>query len=361
MLRIIIFLFFILNLCSFSLLAKDSKDQPLNIIFFIGDGMGLSQVTAGKITKRDLNLEKFKTIGLMTTHSKSDLVTDSAAAGTALATGYKTYNGAISVSMDKKPLKTVVEYAEAKGKSTGLVTSCSLTHATPASFFAHVKSRDEQNLIAEQFLKSNIDVFFGGGWGYFVPENQSGSERDDKKNLLGELEKKIKVIRSADQFFKLKKESKVAGFFYPEHPPKASKRKPSLAQLTEKAINILAKNEKGFFLMVEGSQIDWAGHKNNARRMIAETIDFDEAVGKGLSFAKKNLKTLVIVTADHETGGLAIHDGSWEKKKVSKTGFTSRDHTATMVPLFAFGPGEKVFAGFLDNTEVGQRLIGFVK
>ena len=361
MLRIILIFVFVLNLFSYFSFALNKKEKPLNIIFFIGDGMGLSQITAGKITKGNLNLEEFKTIGLMMTNSRSDLVTDSAAAGTALATGYKTYNGAISVSVNKKPLKTVVEYAEEKGKSTGLVTSCSVTHATPAVFFAHVKSRDEETLIAEQFVKSGVDLFFGGGWGYFVPESEKGSARDDEKNLLAELGKKMKVIKSADEFFKLKAEKRVVGFFASKHPPKASKRKPSLADLTSKAIKVLSQNKKGFFLMVEGSQIDWAGHRNNAKKIISETIDFDEAVGAGFDFAKKNQRTLILVTADHETGGFAIHDGSCSGKKVSKTGFTSRNHTATMVPLFAYGPGEENFGGILDNTTVGKKMIQFVK
>jgi alkaline phosphatase len=159
---------------------------PKNIILFIGDGMGVSQITAGKIVKGNLNLEEFKVVGLRTTHSQSALITDSAAAGTALATGYKTYNGAISVSRYKKPLKTIVEYAEEKQKTTGVVVSCSVTDATPATFVAHVDSRRKHAVIAEHITRSGIDVLFGGGLAYFLPKSTHGSKRDDEKNLIAE-------------------------------------------------------------------------------------------------------------------------------------------------------------------------------
>jgi alkaline phosphatase len=334
---------------------------PKNIILFIGDGMGVSQITAGKIVKGHLNLEKFKVVGLLTTHSQNNLVTDSAAATTALATGYKTYNGAISVSQDGAPLKTIVEYAEEEGKTTGLVVSCSVTDATPAAFVAHVDSREKFSVIAEYITKSGIDVLFGGGWGYFVPKSTAGSKRMDEKNLIAEFERRMKVVRFTEEFQSLGNVESAAGFFAVQHPPKASDRKPRLSELTKKAIDILSKNRSGFFLMIEGSQIDWAGHGNNQDDIIAEMIDFDNAVGVGLDFAEKDPQTLVIVTADHETGGFAIHNGSVKDKKVSETGFTCNNHTATMVPVFAHGPGSSVFAGIGDNTIVGRTIIQYLQ
>ncbi|MFV1950995.1 MAG: alkaline phosphatase [Nitrospinota bacterium] len=341
--------------------SAEENATPKNIILFIGDGMGVSHITAGKIVKGNLNLERFKVIGLLTTHSQSSLVTDSAAAGTALATGYKTYNGAISVSQDKRPLKTIVEYAEEKGKTTGLVVSCSVTHAIPAVFVAHVDRRKKQGIIAEHILKSGIDVLFGGGWGYFVPKSTDGSKREDEKDLIAELDKRMKVVRSVEEFLKLGDVDSAAGFFSANHPPKENDRKPRLSELTRKAIEILSKNKSGFFLMVEGSQIDWAGHDNNQDYIIAEMVDFDNAVGVGLDFAEKDSQTLVIVTADHETGGFAIHDGSMQDKKVSESGFTWKKHTATMVPVFAYGPGRSVFAGIGDNTIVGKTIIQYLQ
>jgi len=338
-----------------------ASDVPKNIILFIGDGMGVSHITAAKIVNGHLNMERFRVVGLLTTHSQTDLVTDSAAAGTALATGFKTFKGAISVSQDKKPLKTAVEYAEEMHKSTGLVVSCSITHATPAAFVAHVDSRKKNTLIAEQIAESGVDVLFGGGLGFFLPESTAGSRRNDEKNLLAELKNRMPVVQSENEFQTLGKVDSAAGLFAMVHPPKATERKPSLCELTRKAIDILSGNENGFFLMVEGSQIDWAGHQNNPEFIISETIDFDNAVGIGLDFAKKDPQTLVIVTADHETGGFALHDGSINDRKVSESGFTSDYHTGAMVPVFAQGPGSAAFAGIGDNTGVGRTIIRYLQ
>ncbi len=334
---------------------------PKNIILFIGDGMGIAQISAGKIVKGRLNLEEFKHIGLLMTHSQSDLVTDSAAAGTAIATGYKTYNHAISVSPDGMPLKTIIEYAQDVNKATGLVVSSSITHATPAVFAAHVDSRKKHSVIAEQIAASGIDVLFGGGWGYFVPVTTTGSKRDDKKNLLAELSEYTTVIQTDEEFKKLGNVDSVVGLFSKKALPKADKRHPSLVEMTKKAIEILSKNKNGFFLMVEGSQIDWGGHDNDQDYVISEVIDFDDTVGVGLDFAKKNTQTLVLVISDHETGGFAIHDGSVKDKAVTESAFTRTDHTAEMVPVFAYGPGADDFTGIGDNTRIGQIIIQYLK
>lgn len=334
---------------------------PKNVILFIGDGMGVSHITAGKTVKGVLNLERFKTLGLLTTHSQNAFVTDSAAAGTALATGHKTYNGAVSVSIENKPLKTIVEYAEENGKATGLVVTCSLTHATPAAFVSHVKNRNDHTAIAEHIVNSGIDVMFGGGWAYFVQKSADGSKRNDNKDLIMKLSKRMKVILSVGEFRKLNDIDSVAGFFAPDHLPKVKDREFSLAELTEKAIKILSKNSKGFFLMVEGSQIDWEAHNNNRDYIITELTDFDNAVGIGMDFALRNNRTLVLVTADHETGGFAVHDGSIVDKKITASGFTTKNHTASMVPIFAYGPGSSAFSGIHDNTIVGKTIIEYLQ
>jgi alkaline phosphatase len=362
--KMIIRIFCLLVACSFfcNIPAYTAGPAtPKNIILFIGDGMGVSQITAGKIVKGPLNIERFKIVGLLTTYSQNRLVTDSAAAGTALATGFKTYNGAISVSRDNKPLKTIIEYAEENGKKTGLVVTCSVTHATPAAFVAHVDSREKNAVIAQHIAKSGIDVLFGGGLCYFLPKSTDGSKRHDNKDLLAALEKRMQVVRSSAEFQKIGDVDSLAGFFSVNHPPRANARKPQLSELTRKAISILSKNKSGFFLMVEGSQIDWAGHENNQDGIISEMIDFDNAVGIGLNFALNDSQTLVLVTADHETGGFAIHDGSIKDKTVSASGFTCNDHTATMVPIFAHGPGSSMFAGIGDNTIVGKTIIQYLK
>ncbi len=339
-----------------------STDIPIpdSIILFIGDGMGVSQITAGKITAGRLNLERFRIMGLLTTHAQDTFVTDSAASGTAMATGEKTNLGIISMDTEKRPIKTVMEWAEARGKSTGIVVTSSVTHATPAVFVSHVFSRKDQDQIAEQMVTSGLEVLFGGGWAWFEPAEAGDSKRYDNKDLIKRLEDRMTVIRSDEAFDLLDDDHNAAALLAPEALPRANERTVSLTQMTQKAIRILSRNNKGFFLMVEGSQIDWGGHDNDPEYIISELMDFDEAVGIGLDFAKKDGHTLVVVTADHETGGFAVHDGSVDVRRVSETGFTTGGHTGAMVPLFTFGPGAEALGGIHDNTFLGKTLIQYV-
>ena len=343
-----------LTLLTFGNCARNDN-YPKNIIIYIGDGMGVAHITAGKIALGTLNLERFAVAGLVTTHAENKLIADSASAATALATGHKTYNRAVSVSADKKPLKTIFEFAEERGKSTGVVVTSSVTHATPAAFFAHIEDRRQHAEIAEQILNSDLDVLIGGGWMYFIPQSNAGSRRPDNKNLLELLETKMPVVLSYDKLPDQGK--KLAALLAPDGLPKSTGRDYSLAELTEVAIQTLSKNRKGFILLVEGSQIDWAAHDQNHEEIIAEMIDFDGAVGTGLDFAQKHGNTLILVTADHETGGFAVHEGSMKAKQVTSSGFTTSGHTASMVPIFAYGPESRNFSGIQDNTRVGQTLI----
>lgn len=336
-------------------------ETPRNIILFIGDGMGIAHVTAAKIVRGSLHIERLRTGGFVTTFPDGELVTDSAASGTAMATGCKTYNGAISVSARGEPLKTAIEYAEEAGKSTGLVVTCSITHATPAVFAAHVSSRNMNNEIAAQLAASGVDVMIGGGWASFIPRSDAGSKRTDERNLLEELRARMDVALSVDAFRALGDVERFAALLAPRHPPALAERGVSLAELTAKAIHALARDDDGFFLMVEGSQIDWAGHDNDADGIISEFIDFDGAVGVGMDFAERDGGTLVIVTSDHETGGFAVHDGSLADGTVTKTAFTCGDHTAEMVPLLAAGPGADALGGILDNTDIGRIMIEYLR
>ena len=190
---------------------------------------------------------------------------------------------------------------------------------------------------------------------YFIPQSNEGSRRQDNKNLLTSLETRMPVVLSYDRLPGQSK--KLAALLAPDGLPKSTARDYSLAALTEVAIGILSKNSKGFVLLIEGSQIDWAAHDQDREGVIAEMIDFDGAVGAGLDFAQKHGRTLIIVTADHETGGFAVHDGSLETRQVTSTGFTTAGHTASMVPIFAYGPGSNRFSGIQDNARVGQTLI----
>jgi alkaline phosphatase len=338
------------------------KNTPVNVILLIGDGMGVSHVTGAKIEMGDLHMERLPVGGLFTTFPSNTLVTDSAASGTAFATGHKSYNGAISVSPGGERLKTVLEFAEGRGMATGLVATCSITHATPAVFASHVKNRDMQKEIAKQMVESGVDVLFGGGSSYFLPDDEPGGARTDGLNLVEKLRERMPVALSPEEFESLPKKTRAAAaLVYAGHPPPAYSREPSLTEMTRKAISILSRDDDGFFLMVEGSQIDWAGHENEHEWLMDEMADFDEAVGAALDFAETDGRTLVVVTADHETGAYAVLDGSLEKRKVSRPNWGCGDHSAAMVPVLAYGPGSSVFGGINDNTHLGRTLIGYVR
>jgi alkaline phosphatase len=329
--------------------------KPRNVIMMIGDGMGVSEIFAGLTANGGhLFLDNFKQIGFSKTQSSDNYITDSAAGGTALSTGQKTYNGAIGVNSGGIAIQTILEMAEGKGLATGLVSTSAITHATPASYIAHQASRGSYEDIAADFLKTDIDVFIGGGYKHFA-------ERKDKRDLTKELQNNgYQVLRNMDEISKVKT-GKLAGLTADEHNDIATKRKMNLPVSTETALNILNQNKKGFFIMVEGSQIDWGGHQNDTRYVIIEMLDFDRAIGKALEFAAKDGETLIIVTADHETGGMAITGGDMKTGMV-KAAFPTGDHTAVMVPVFAYGPGAENFTGIMENTDIAKKtmkLMGF--
>jgi alkaline phosphatase len=300
-----------------------------------------------------LNLERCKVVGLHKSTASNNLVTDSAAGATAFACGKKTYNGAIGVGPDKQPIKTILEYAEEKGLATGLVATSTITHATPASFIAHVEQRKMMEAIAADFMKTEVDLFIGGGKKYF-------DNRDDNRNLSNELREKGYFISDfvTDDLttLELPKDKNVGYFNANDNPLPAYQGRDYIGIATEKAINYLdQKNDNGFFLMVEGSQIDWGGHANNSDYIISEVIDFDKAVKAALDFAEKDGNTLVVITADHETGGYAINKGSTMDSLV--TAFTTDYHTADLIPVFAFGPKAADFGGIYENTAIFDKMM----
>ena len=326
------------------------KEQPKNVILLIGDGMGVAQVfSAFTANKGALNMTQMPFTGFSLTQSANDYITDSAAGGTALSTGQRTYNGAIAVDTNKIAIPTIVEISKSRGYATGLVSSSSITHATPASFIAHQPSRRMQEEIAADFIGTDIDVFIGGGRKYFV-------NRKDGRNLFNELiHDNYLVFNSLDEAASVNI-GKIAILTAEKHNETYPKRGEMLPEATQKAIDILKNNEKGFFLMVEGSMIDWGGHDNNTAYIIQETLDFDRAIGKALEFASSNNETLVVITADHETGGMTITGGSIEKGKVSGK-YTTMGHTAVMVPVFAYGAGADKFTGVYNNTEIFDKIM----
>jgi alkaline phosphatase len=316
--------------------------------------MGLTQVTAGLYANgKKLNLERFPVTGLMKTHSASHLITDSAAGATAFSCGCKTYNGAIGMTRDKKPCLTILEQAKKNGLATGLVATSSITHATPASFIAHVGSRSEMEDIALFFLETELDFLVGGGLRYF------NDRKKDQRNLYQELRQKGVTVSDFQE--KALKElnpdpkSPFAWFSALGEPDSVQAGRDYLPLSARMATEYLSKRSgKGFFLMLEGSQIDWACHAKDGNRAVAEMLDFDQAVGEILKFAEADGQTLVIVTADHETGGMVLEQG--EGFEVLDLEFNSGQHTASLVPVYAFGPGAEQFGGVFDNTEIYWRM-----
>lgn len=323
--------------------------NPKKIILLIGDGMGVAQLYGGfTANKGRLNIFNMPVTGFTQTYSNSDYVTDSGAGGTAIATGVKTNNGSIGVDASDKAVKSILHLAEEKGLATGLVSTSAITHATPAAFIAHVPNRSSYEDIALDFLKTDIDVFIGGGRKHF-------DERADGRKLSRELEQKgYRVAFSLDEAGDGAK--RLAVLTADEHNAKFSERGDLLPRATQKALDLLSRNKKGFFLMVEGSQIDWGGHQNDVAYVVGETLDFDLAVGKALEYALKDKRTLVIVAADHETGGLSLVGGSIANGEV-KAAFGASNHTATMVPVFAFGAGASAFAGVYQNTDLFWKMV----
>jgi alkaline phosphatase len=334
--------------------------KPKNIILMIGDGMGLTQITAGMYSNRNFtNLERCTASGLSKVQSANDLITDSAAGATAFSCGCKTNNGVLGLTKDLKRCQTILEKAHEHGLSTGLVVSCSLTHATPAAFVAHVQSRADMESIATFFPTAKVDLLIGGGLKYF------SGRITDQRNIFSELrdagyelatykEQPLSALHpAADKPF--------AWFSAWEEPESVEKGRTYLPLAAHIAPPFLKKrSDKGFFMMLEGSQIDWGCHNNDAKGTIAEMLDFDKAIGEILDFAKADGETLVVVTADHETGGMAIKEGS--NLDSLEIAFTTKKHTASLVPIFAFGPGAELFNGVHDNTDIYrsmEALFGF--
>lgn len=331
-----------------------AQKSPKNVIFLIGDGMGIAQVYAGMVANGNkLALEQCTYSGFSKTYSSNNFTTDSGAGGTALACGVKTKNGMIGMTPDSVAAESILELAEKNKLATGLVVACAVTHATPASFIAHQVNRNMYEEIATDFLKTDVDVFIGGGKKYF-------EDRTDGRNLSDELKaKNYKVVYNIDDA-KAVKTGKLAGLLYDDQNPNMPERGDMLPDATMAAIDILDNNKKGFFLMVEGSQIDWAGHDNNAKQVVKEMLDFDKTIGQVIEFAKKDGNTLVIITADHETGGMTILKGKMGFDEMNVV-FTTKDHSGVPVPVFAFGPGAEKFTGFMENISFKPKLEKLLK
>ncbi len=303
-----------------------AAQSPKYIFYMIGDGMSSAQRQISEYYLQDrlhdahvrLAINSMPVSGIITTQSADTLVTDSAAAGTALATGVKTDNGMIAETPDGHKLSTVLEGAQAQGKATGVITTTRITHATPATFIAKNKNRNEENEIADDYVKSNVDFFAGGGYRNFIIGK--GSKRKDNRDLVKEFKSKgYKTFigqSSTASFLNYapKAGDHVLALFTKSHLPYAIDRvegqTPSLAEMTAQGIRLLSQDKDGFFLMVEGGRIDHAAHANDVAGVIGDTLAFDNAVKEVIAFYKKHPKnTLIIVVGDHETGGMGLGMG----------------------------------------------------
>lgn len=329
---------------------RDFGKTPKNIILLIADGMSTTQVSAAiTVNGGMLNINHMKHIGFTHTQSADNYITDSAAGGTAIATGQRVNNGAIAVDADGKAIPTILQISDKKGKATGLVSTSGITHATPASFIAHQPSRNMYEAIAADFLKTDIDIFIGGGLEHF-------NQREDGRDLTKDLNKKgYQVFTSLKESAGATK-APMAIFTAEGHNADYSDRGEMLTDATRKVIEVLSADPNGFFVMIEGSQIDWGGHANSTPYIVGEMLDFDRAVGAALEFAAKDGETLVIVTSDHETGGMTINGGSFEDHSVTAK-YTSTNHTAVMIPTFAYGPGAEAFIGIYNNTDLFVKMM----
>ncbi|MCK5136824.1 MAG: alkaline phosphatase [Bacteroidales bacterium] len=342
---------------------NEKPERPTNIIFLIGDGMGLSAVST-TVYFGDLFSEfsRFKHIGLINTSSATDKITDSAASGTAMAAGEKTYNGAIGVDTARLSIQNIVEVVAELGWSTGVVATSAITHATPASFYAHVELRNMEEKIAVQLLDSDIDFFAGGGIKFF-------NQRSDGADLFKSAEAKgfnVDTTGLTDPAT-LSPDHKY-GFVLAEGgmPPMLEGRDSFLPDATGLAIDYLSKNKRGFFLMVEGSQIDWAGHANSTEYLVSEMLDFEQVIAVAMDFAEKDGNTLVVVCADHETGGFTLspeHDEETGHDNYKNIGpsFATGSHSATLIPVFAYGPGAEDFTGIYQNTEIFHKMVASIR
>lgn len=330
-----------------------AQSEVKNVILLIGDGMGLAQSYAAYLANdKSLSMYTMPYTGLSITSCADREVTDSGAGGTAIATGHKANYKAIGLDENNTSHPSLLKIAKQYGKSTAIVCSCDLTHATPAAFVANVKNRDLQEQIALSYLEEYCDIALGGG-----AERFTSKGRKDKLNLIDSLAKRgYAIVYSQDELSKCESE-KIFGLFAEGHLPEASKRGGVMQQYMLKALERLDKNPNGFFMMLEGSRIDMEAHLNKYDAMVEETLDFDRCVAIALDFAKRKGNTLVVVTADHETGGLTLPaKGSKIQDK-----WTTLNHTGVPVPIYSFGPGAENFTRVMQNTDIFFEIYKLMK
>jgi alkaline phosphatase len=330
--------------------GQASQDRPRNIILMIGDGMSLSDMyTAWTANRGRLNIENCQVVGLCKTDSADRLITDSAAAATAFATGRKTDNRRLGLDAGGRPRPSILEIAGRQGLSTGLVVTCNILDATPAVFVAKARDRYQWEEIAAQYVASGVDFVCGGG-------RRDFEKGKNGRDLVQELAARgYRLPRTVAELEKIDA-GRVFALMADDDLPHARERGDVLSRAAVKAIDLLSRNGRGFFLMIESSLIDRAGHGNSLDWLMDEVHDFDRAVGKVLQWAAKDGGTLVVVTADHETGGWTLLGGDIASGRVQGR-FSTDSHSGVMVPVYSFGPGAGNFTGIFDNTDLFTKML----
>ncbi len=337
---------------------SESKNQPevKNLIYIIGDGMGLAHATMLMVEGgyQPTVFDQAENIALQKTYSLNNRVTDSAAAGTALSTGSKTNNKMISMAPDSTSLKSIMTTASENGKATGVVVTSVVQHATPAVFYASTDSRYNYDKISEQLAQSSLDVVIGGGAKYLRDESYETTPESIMRSRGYQVVEDMTALKSIEK-------GKVLGIFSDKDLPAAGERGNYLPEATAEALKILNNDSTdGFMLMVEGSQIDWAAHANDAEWLLKEMKDFNATVETAIEFAKQTPGTLVVVTADHETGGLSITSNNTDFT-LSDSGvnynFGTKGHSGSLVPVYLYGAGAESINGIMENCDLANRLI----
>ncbi|MFD1067515.1 alkaline phosphatase [Oceanobacillus locisalsi] len=398
-------------------------NEAKNIIYMIPDGFNADYATNYRHFKGEDAVWDQHQQGSYTTYSADSNITDSAAAGTAMASGVKTNNGTIGIDPEGNTHQTILEASQDKDMATGLVATSTITHATPAAFGSHVEDRGNETEIARQLIDNEIDVLLGGGKNNFLPESEGGNQ--EEANVLQQAEaQNYQFAENRNQLLEadidLDNENLLGLFADDAMSPELhrnAEEEPSLGEMTQTAIDTLNKDDDGFFLMVEGSQIDWAGHDNDAAWAMTDVAAFEAAVQEAIDFAEEDGNTLVVVGGDHETGGMtAGANGSGsanpdmlhsvtatgeniaaelneERSNISEVvqkytdmelseeeiqsiqeaedpkmainaaistkanvGWTSTNHTGVDLPVYAYGPGANQFTGFHDNTDLPKLI-----
>ena len=328
--------------------AVDGKDVPVKqILLLIGDGNGLAQISSGIVANGgELTLTQLRTIGLVKTQAADDFTTDSASGATAMATGQKANNRALGLNASGDSIPNLPYFLSQKGFKSGLVTNDELTGATPAAFYAHHPERDAAAAIAGYLPTSALNLVIGGGGKHFKKEKLSQAGFTLVPDLQGLSEVK---------------EPRVAHFASEGGMPSMEAGRGNfLSQAFLQASSYLGKGKSPFFLMLEAAKIDSGGHSNSPSTIVTELLDFDRVLAEAIRYADTHPGTLVLVTADHETGGVSIPQGDLERREV-ELAFHSDDHTGILVPLFAYGARSSAFAGVYNNTEIFHRLLKVIQ